>query len=73
MRQASLRKLPSCVVTSVPPVDDGEGPRLAPSPVLLDAVADTSVADIAGTRGRVGKAIDGPRRSEFHEAAVCCS
>src|SRR6267154_6391816 len=29
--QASLRILPSWGVTIVPPVDDGEGPRLAPS------------------------------------------
>jgi phosphopantothenoylcysteine synthetase/decarboxylase len=36
--QASLRRLPSWGVTIVPPVDEGEGPRLAPTPVLLDAV-----------------------------------
>lgn len=36
--QASLRTLPSWGVTIVPPVDTGEGPRLAPSAVLLDAV-----------------------------------
>jgi len=36
--QASLRKLPSWGVTIVPPVDEGEGPRLAPSALLLDAV-----------------------------------
>src|SRR5437762_9100628 len=35
---ASLRKLPSWGVTIVPPVDAGEGPRLAPNEVLLDAV-----------------------------------
>jgi phosphopantothenoylcysteine synthetase/decarboxylase len=38
MAQASLRTLPSWGVTIVPPVDDGEGPRLAPTPRLLDAV-----------------------------------
>jgi phosphopantothenoylcysteine synthetase/decarboxylase len=36
--QASLRKLPAWGVTVVPPVDEGEGPRLAPSAVLIDAV-----------------------------------
>ena len=36
--QASLRKLPAWGVTIVPPVDKGEGPRLAPSTVLVDAV-----------------------------------
>jgi phosphopantothenoylcysteine synthetase/decarboxylase len=36
--QASLKKLPSWGVTIVPPVDAGEGPRLAPCAVLLDAV-----------------------------------
>ena len=36
--QASLERLPSWGVTIVPPVDEGEGPRLAPTAVLLDAV-----------------------------------
>jgi phosphopantothenoylcysteine synthetase/decarboxylase len=36
--QASLRTLPQWGVTVVPPVDMGEGPRLAPTPQLLDAV-----------------------------------
>src|SRR5271165_5331531 len=36
--QASLRTLPTWGVTIVPPVDDGEGPRLAPTPQVLDAV-----------------------------------
>src|SRR5438105_5831902 len=36
--QVSLRKLPAWHVTVVPPVDEGEGPRLAPSELLLDAV-----------------------------------
>src|SRR3984957_20185198 len=36
--QASLRKLPSWGVIVVPPVDEGEGPRLAPTDRLLDAV-----------------------------------
>jgi phosphopantothenoylcysteine synthetase/decarboxylase len=36
--QASLRKLPTWGVTIVPPVDEGEGPRLAPSELLIDAV-----------------------------------
>src|SRR5207249_3065596 len=36
--QASLRQLPTWRVTIVPPVDDGEGPRLAPTEQLLDAV-----------------------------------
>lgn len=36
--QASLKTLPSWGVTIVPPVDKGEGPRLAPSAALLDAV-----------------------------------
>jgi phosphopantothenoylcysteine synthetase/decarboxylase len=36
--QASLRLLPKWGVTIVPPVDEGEGPRLAPSALLLDAV-----------------------------------
>jgi phosphopantothenoylcysteine synthetase/decarboxylase len=33
--QASLRTLPTWGVTLVPPVDEGEGPRLAPTPALL--------------------------------------
>ncbi len=36
--QASLKTLPSWGVTIVPPVDEGEGPRLAPSAALLNAV-----------------------------------
>jgi phosphopantothenoylcysteine synthetase/decarboxylase len=36
--QASLNKLPSWGVRIVPPVDEGEGPRLAQSAALLDAV-----------------------------------
>ena len=36
--QASLRRLSTWHVRIVPPVDAGEGPRLAPSELLLDAV-----------------------------------
>jgi len=36
--QASLKKLPEWGVLIVPPVDEGEGPRLAPTEQLLDAV-----------------------------------
>lgn len=36
--QASLKRLPGWGVRIVPPVDDGEGPRLAPTQTLLDAV-----------------------------------
>src|SRR5579864_4929879 len=36
--QASLKRLPGWGVRIVPPVDDGEGPRLAPTEILLDAV-----------------------------------
>jgi len=36
--QESLRTLPTWRVTIVPPVDEGEGPRLAPSAQLFDAV-----------------------------------
>src|ERR1044071_1256837 len=36
--QSSLKTLASWGVTIVPPVDEGEGPRLAPSPLLIDAV-----------------------------------
>ena len=36
--QASLRRLPEWGVTIVPPVDNGDGPRLAPTGQLLDAV-----------------------------------
>ena len=36
--QASLEKLPAWGVTIVPPVDEGQGPRLAPTDVLLNAV-----------------------------------
>ena len=36
--RASLKKLPRWGVTIVPPVDEGEGPRLAPTVVLVDAV-----------------------------------
>ena len=35
--RASLKKLPAWGVTIVAPVDEGEGPRLAPSAVLVDA------------------------------------
>lgn len=38
MAQASLRQLPEWGVAIVPPVDEGQGPRLAPTPVLLEAV-----------------------------------
>ena len=37
MAQASLRTLPQWGVTIVPPVDDGEGPRPAPTASLLEA------------------------------------
>ncbi|HEV2186581.1 MAG TPA: flavoprotein [Stellaceae bacterium] len=36
--QASLKTLPKWGVTIVPPVDDGTGPRLAPTEQLLDSV-----------------------------------
>ena len=36
--QVSLKTLPSWGVTILPPVDDGEGPRLAPTATLLAAV-----------------------------------
>ena len=36
--RASLKKLPIWGVTIVPPVDEGEGPRLAQSAVLVEAV-----------------------------------
>ena len=36
--QASLRILPQWGVTIAPPVDDGDGPRLAPTAALLHAV-----------------------------------
>lgn len=36
--QASLARLPGWGVRIVPPVDDGDGPRLAPTARLLDAV-----------------------------------
>jgi phosphopantothenoylcysteine synthetase/decarboxylase len=36
--QASLKKLASWGVTIMPPVDEGEGPRLAPSAGVIDAV-----------------------------------
>jgi len=38
MAQASLRTLPAWNVTIVPPVDEGDGPRLAPTARLMDAV-----------------------------------
>ncbi|MSO99952.1 MAG: hypothetical protein EXR07_02715 [Acetobacteraceae bacterium] len=38
MARASLRTLPEWGVIVVPPADDGEGPRLAPTVRLLDAV-----------------------------------
>jgi phosphopantothenoylcysteine synthetase/decarboxylase len=38
MAQASLKTLPEWGVKIVPPVDDGNGPRLAPTEQLLDAV-----------------------------------
>ncbi|HEY3910335.1 MAG TPA: flavoprotein [Stellaceae bacterium] len=36
--RASLRRLPRWGVIIVPPVDDGAGPRLAPSAALIEAV-----------------------------------
>src|SRR5437764_10188030 len=36
--RAALKRLPDWGVTIVPPVDEGEGPRLAPSAALVDAV-----------------------------------
>src|SRR5437868_2338518 len=36
--RASLDRLPGRCVPIVPPVDEGEGPRLAPSAALVDAV-----------------------------------
>jgi phosphopantothenoylcysteine synthetase/decarboxylase len=36
--QASLKRLPGWGVRIVPPVDEGEGPRLASTGVLIDAV-----------------------------------
>jgi phosphopantothenoylcysteine synthetase/decarboxylase len=36
--QASLRTLPGWDVAIVPPLDQGDGPRLAPTPQLMDAV-----------------------------------
>ena len=36
--QASLKTLPGWGMTIVPPVDEGEGPRLAPTEQLLNAV-----------------------------------
>src|SRR6201987_3029827 len=36
--RASLNRLTAWGVTIVPPVDEGEGPRLAPSALLVDAV-----------------------------------
>jgi phosphopantothenoylcysteine synthetase/decarboxylase len=36
--QASLKMLASWGVTIVPPIDEGEGPRLAPSAQLIDAM-----------------------------------
>jgi phosphopantothenoylcysteine synthetase/decarboxylase len=36
--RASLRTLPEWGVTIVPPADDGQGPRLAPTERLIDAV-----------------------------------
>ena len=38
LAQASLKTLPSWGATILPPVDDGEGPRLAPTATLLAAV-----------------------------------
>ena len=38
MAQASLRRLPEWGVTVVPPVDEGEGPRLASTVALIAAV-----------------------------------
>src|SRR5580658_9612817 len=38
MARASLKTLPTWNVIVVPPADDGDGPRLAPSTRLLDAV-----------------------------------
>ena len=50
--QASLRKLQTWRVTIVPPVDAGEGPRLAPTEQLLDAVRPY-VARARGPKGEV--------------------
>jgi phosphopantothenoylcysteine synthetase/decarboxylase len=36
--RTSIERLPAWGVTLIPPVDEGEGPRLAPTAVLIDAV-----------------------------------
>src|ERR1700756_949470 len=36
--RTSIERLPASGVTLIPPVDEGEGPRLAPTAVLIDAV-----------------------------------
>jgi phosphopantothenoylcysteine synthetase/decarboxylase len=36
--QASLKRLPAWNVMIVPPVDEGDGPRLAPNEQLIDAI-----------------------------------
>jgi phosphopantothenoylcysteine synthetase/decarboxylase len=43
--QASLKTLPNWGVTVVPPVDEGNGPRLAPTEQLMDAVRPHVRAD----------------------------
>jgi phosphopantothenoylcysteine synthetase/decarboxylase len=53
--QASLKTLPKWGVTIVPPVDEGEGPRLAPDAELLEAVRSHRVVKSAN-------APSGPRR-----------
>ena len=43
--QASLRLLPNWGVEIVPPVDEGGGPRLAPTAALLDAVRPYAIVN----------------------------
>ncbi|HTZ35315.1 MAG TPA: flavoprotein [Stellaceae bacterium] len=49
--QASLATLPEWGVTIVPQVDDGTGPRLAPTATLLDAVRPYASAASGRARG----------------------
>jgi phosphopantothenoylcysteine synthetase/decarboxylase len=52
--RASLRKLSTWGVTIVPPVDEGEGPRLAPSALLIDAVRPYALRDGPRQAGLAG-------------------
>jgi hypothetical protein len=59
--RASLERLPSWGVTIVPPVDEGEGPRLALSAALIDAVLPYVHRGLISETGAIASLVGGSR------------